>query len=339
MNAMKNKLLVSYSPHIHDDSASVQRIMFDVILALLPATFFSFYLFGIGAVIVTIVSVVSAVFWEWLIAKFILKTKPQIWDLSAALTGLLIALNIPSNLPIWMILIGTLIAIGVAKMSFGGLGQNIFNPALVGRVFLLISFPVAMTSWPIPLKSRMNYLDAITGATPLGVIKEGVNNGEKVSELMKQIPSHMEMFYGVMGGSLGEISALLLILGGIYLLIRKVITWHIPVSIILSVFVFGGIFWLINPEKYPDPIFHILTGGLLLGAIFMATDYVTSPMTPLGKIIFGISIGFLVIVIRLWGAYPEGVSFAILFLNAFVPLIDKYTKPRVFGTKMKNKTN
>lgn len=339
MNAMKNKLLVSYSPHIHDDSASVQRIMFDVILALLPATLFSFYLFGIGAVIVTIVSVVSAVFWEWLIAKFILKTKPQIWDLSAALTGLLIALNIPSNLPIWMILIGTLIAIGVAKMSFGGLGQNIFNPALVGRVFLLISFPVAMTSWPIPFESRTNYLDAITGATPLGVIKEGVNNGEKVSELMKQIPSHMEMFYGVMAGSLGEISALLLILGGIYLLIRKVITWHIPVSIILSVFIFGGIFWLINPEKYPDPIFHILTGGLLLGAIFMATDYVTSPMTPLGKIIFGISIGFLVIVIRLWGAYPEGVSFAILFLNAFVPLIDKYTKPRVFGTKIKNKTN
>ncbi len=336
---MENKLLVSYSPHIHAQSASVQRIMLDVILALMPAVLFSFYLFGIGAIIVTVVAVASAVLWEWLIAKYLLKRKPQIWDLSAALTGLLLAMNVPSNLPIWMVLIGTLVAIGVGKMSFGGLGQNIFNPALVGRVFLLISFPVAMTSWPVPLKSRMSYLDAVTGATPLGIVKDGVRNGEKISDLMHQIPSHMQMFYGVMGGSLGEMAALLLILGGIYLIIRKVISWHIPVSIIGTVFLFGGLLWLINPEKYPDPLFQILTGGVMLGAIFMATDYVTSPMTPKGKLIFGVSIGLLIVIIREWGAYPEGVSFAILIMNAFVPLIDKYTKPRVFGTMKTKKQN
>ncbi len=329
---MENKFLVSYSPHIHNTSASIQRIMLDVILALLPAVIFSFYLFGIGAVIVTVVSVASAVLWEWLIAKFLMKRKPQIWDLSAALTGLLLAMNVPSNLPIWMILVGTLIAIGVGKMSFGGLGQNIFNPALVGRVFMLISFPVAMTSWPMPLKSRMHYLDAVTGATPLGVIKEGVKNGEKISQLMHNIPSHMQMFLGIMGGSMGEMAALLLILGGIYLLLRHVITWHIPISILTTVFVFGGILWLINPERYPDPVFQLLAGGVMLGSIFMATDYVSSPMSPAGKLIYGVSIGLIIIIIREWGAYPEGVSFAILIMNGFVPLIDKYVKPRVFGT-------
>ena len=335
---MENKLLISYSPHIHNDKASVQRIMLDVILALSPAVLFSFYLFGIGALIVTVVSVASAVLWEWLIAKYLLKRQPSIYDLSAVVTGLLLAMNVPSNLPVWMILVGTLIAIGVGKMSFGGLGQNIFNPALVGRVFLLISFPVAMTSWPIPLKSRMHYLDAMTGATPLGVIKEGVKAGKKISELMPEIPSHMQMFYGVMGGSLGEMAALLLILGGIYLLIRRVITWHIPVSIIGTVFVLGGILWLINPQRYPDPLFQILTGGVMLGAIFMATDYVTSPMTPKGQLIFGFFIGLLIIIIREWGAYPEGVSFAILIMNAFVPMIDKYVKPRLFGAPKKVKT-
>ena len=282
-------------------------------------------------------SVASAVLWEWLIAKFLMKRKPQIWDLSAALTGLLLAMNVPSNLPIWMILVGTLIAIGVGKMSFGGLGQNIFNPALVGRVFMLISFPVAMTSWPVPLKSRMHYLDAVTGATPLGVIKEGVKNGEKISQLMHNIPSHMQMFYGIMGGSLGEMAALLLILGGIYLLLRRVITWHIPISILTTVFVFGGILWLINPERYPDPVFQLLAGGVMLGSIFMATDYVSSPMSPAGKIIYGVSIGLIIIIIREWGAYPEGVSFAILIMNGFVPLIDKYLKPRVFGTSNSKK--
>ncbi len=334
---MEGKLIVSYSPHIHDDTASVRRIMLDVIIALTPALLMSFYLFGIGALIVTATSVVSAVFWEWLITKYLMKRPPRIWDLSAVVTGLLLAMNVPSNLPVWMILVGTFVAIGVAKMSFGGLGQNIFNPALVGRVFLLISFPVAMTSWPIPIKSRLQYLDAVTGATPLGIVKEGVDAGKTISQLMPEIPSHMQLFYGMMGGSLGEMAALALIIGGIYLLWRKVITWHIPVSMIGTVFVFGLILWLINPERYPDPLFQILTGGVMLGAIFMATDYVTSPMTPKGQIIFGIGIGLITVIIREWGAYPEGVSFAILIMNAFVPLINKYTRPRVFGVQKQKK--
>ena len=336
---MDNKLIVSYSPHIHDEKASIQRIMLDVILALTPAVLMSFYLFGIGAVIVVTVSVVSAVFWEWSITKYLMKRVPRIWDLSAIVTGLLLAMNVPSNLPIWMILVGTLIAIGVGKLSFGGLGQNIFNPALVGRVFLLISFPVAMTSWPIPFKSRLQYLDAITGPTTLGIVKEGVKAGKTIPQLMPEIPSHMQMFYGLMGGSLGEMAAGLLLLGGIYLLIRKVISWHIPISILGTVFVLGLILWLINPNRYPDPIFQLLTGGVMLGSIFMATDYATSPMSSVGKIIYGISIGILIIMIREWGAYPEGVSFAILIMNAFVPLINKYFRPKVFGLQPKKTSN
>ncbi len=332
---MDNKLLVSYSPHIHDDTTNVRRIMLDVIIALTPALLVSFYMFGIGAIIVTVTAIVSAVVWEWLISKYLMKRRPRIGDLSAVVTGMLLAMNVPSNLPIWMLLIGTFVAIGIAKMSFGGLGQNIFNPALVGRVFLLISFPVAMTSWPIPIKSRMHYLDAMTGATPLGIVKEGVDAGKSISQLMPEIPSHMQMFYGMMGGSLGEVAALALILGGLYLIWRKVITWHIPISMIGTVFVFGLILWLANPERYPDPLFQILTGGVMLGAIFMATDYVTSPMTHKGQIIFGVGIGLITVIIREWGAYPEGVSFAILIMNAFVPLINKYTKPRVFGVEKK----
>ena len=336
---MDNKLIVSYSPHIHDSKASIQRIMLDVILALTPAVLMSFYLFGIGAVIVVTVSIVSAVFWEWSITKYLMKRTPRIWDLSAVVTGLLLAMNVPSNLPIWMILVGTLIAIGVGKLSFGGLGQNIFNPALVGRVFLLISFPVAMTSWPIPFKSRLQYLDAVTGPTTLGIIKEGVKAGKTIPQLMPEIPSHMQMFYGIMGGSLGEMAAGLLILGGIYLLLRKVISWHIPISILTTVFVFGLILWLVNPNRYPDPIFQLLTGGVMLGSIFMATDYATSPMSATGKIIYGVSIGVLIIMIREWGAYPEGVSFAILIMNGFVPLINKYFRPKVFGTQSKKPSN
>ena len=329
-----SKLLVSASPHIHG-RGDIQKLMLNVILALLPALFVSFYFFGLGAVIVTAVSIVSAVFWEWVITKYMMKKEPRIWDLSAVLTGLLLAMNVPSNLPIWMILVGTFVAIGVAKMTFGGLGQNIFNPALVGRVFLLISFPVAMTSWPIPIQSRTHYLDAMTGATPLGIVKEGVDAGKTISQLMPEIPSHMQLFYGYMGGSMGEVAALALIIGGLYLMWRKIITWHIPISMIGTIFVFGGILWLINPERYPDPFFQILTGGVMLGVIFMATDFVTSPMTHKGQIIFGVGIGLITVIIREWGAYPEGVSFAILIMNAFVPLINKWAKPKVFGVAKK----
>ncbi|HDQ16095.1 MAG TPA: RnfABCDGE type electron transport complex subunit D [Bacteroidetes bacterium] len=330
------KLIISQSPHLHAKD-NVQKLMYAVIIALIPALLLSFYLYGLGAIVVTAVAVVACIMFEWLIAKYIMKVEPTIWDGSAIITGILLAFNVPSNLPIWIIIVGALVAIGIGKMSFGGLGQNPFNPALVGRVFLLISFPVQMTSWPLPNVNRGAYIDAITGATPLGVMKEGVKAGEQMSSIMDKIPSHMEMFYGMMGGSLGEISALLLILGGIYLIIRKVITWHIPVSVIATVALMTGILWLINPETNADPMFHILTGGLMLGAIFMATDYATSPMSTSGKLIFGIGIGLITVVIRVWGAYPEGVSFAILIMNALVPLINKGFKPKLFGEVKKVK--
>lgn len=307
-----------------------------MLIALIPTLLVSLYFFGIGALIVIITSVLSAVVFEYLITKYILKASPDIIDGSAVITGLLLAFNLPSNLPVWIVIIGALVAIGIGKMTFGGLGNNPFNPALVGRVFLLVSFPVQMTTWPAPIQSRLQYLDAVTGATPLGVVKEGLRNGEQVSELVKQIPSNMQMFIGNVGGSLGEVAGLAIVLGLIWLLYKKVITWHIPISMLGTIFIVSGVFWLINPEKYMNPVFHIISGGALLGAVFMATDYVTSPMTAKGQLIFGIGIGFLTVMIRLFGAYPEGVSFAILIMNAFVPIINLYVKPKRFGEVIKN---
>ncbi len=329
-----NKLItISPSPHVYEDT-TVKRLMFDVVIALLPALAMSIYFFGMGAIIVTLVAVVSCLAFEWLIQKYILKKEPTISDGSAIVTGILLAFNVPSNLPIFIIILGSLFAIGVAKMSFGGLGNNPFNPALAGRVFLLISFPVQMTSWPVPSGFKTGYADAVTGATPLGVVKEGLSKGDNLTDLMAQIPSHMEMFYGRMGGSMGEIAAVAILLGFAYLLIRKVITWHIPVSIFVTITIFTGILWLIDPSKNADPLFHLLTGGVMLGAVFMATDYVTSPMTTKGMWIFGIGIGVLTVLIRVFGAYPEGVSFAILIMNAFVPLINNYIKPKRFGEEV-----
>jgi len=330
-----NKLFISPSPHVYGDT-SVKRLMFDVVIALLPALAFSIYFFGMGAIIVTLTAVVSCLAFEWLIQKFILKQEPSITDGSALVTGILLAFNIPTNLPIGIIIIGSLVAIGIAKMSFGGLGNNPFNPALVARVFMLISFPVQMTSWPVPTGFSNTYTDAITGPTCLGVMKEGLGAGESVSAIMDKIPSHMQLFYGHMGGSMGEIAAVALLIGFVYLLIRKVITWHIPVSIISTITIFTGILWLVNPNENADPMFHLLTGGVLLGAIFMATDYVTSPMSVKGMWIFGIGIGVITVLIRVFGAYPEGVSFAILIMNAFVPLINAYIKPKRFGEEVKN---
>ena len=325
-----NTLTISPSPHVHSGD-SVKKNMYGVIIALLPALAASVYYFGLGALIVTMAAVISCVFFEWAIQKFLLKTEPSILDGSAALTGLLLAFNMPTNLPIWIIIIGSLVAIGIGKMSFGGLGNNIFNPALVGRVFLLISFPVQMTSWPEPGKNMMAYLDATTGATPLSIMKEGLAKGESVSTLMNKIPSISELFFGNMGGSAGEIAAVALLIGLIYMLIRKIITWHIPVTVIGTIAIFTGILNLVNPEVYAGPLFNILTGGVMLGAIFMATDYVSSPMANKGMIVYGIGIGVITVVIRVFGAYPEGVSFAILIMNGFVPLIDKYIKPKRFG--------
>jgi len=330
-----NLLKVSPSPHVYGDD-SVRKIMYGVVIALLPALAVSLFYYGIGALIVTVVSIISCVGFEFLIQKYLLKEKPTISDGSAIVTGLLLAFNVPSNLPILIIVIGALVAIGVGKMSFGGLGNNPFNPALVGRVFLLISFPVQMTSWPLPIASRISYLDAATGATPLAIVKEGLKNGEPMSQLLSEIPSHMQLFMGYMGGSLGEIAGFALILGGLYMLFRKIITWHIPTYTIGTIAFFTAILWLINPEGNADPLFHILTGGVLLGAIFMATDYSSSPMTPKGMAIYGIGIGIITVIIRVWGAYPEGVSFAILIMNAFVPLINNYIKPKRFGEEVKN---
>jgi len=331
-----NKILnVSPSPHLSSPETT-RRLMYGVVIALIPALAASIYYFGMGAIIVTLTSVLSCVAVEYLVQKFILKTKPSVNDGSAVVTGLLLAFNVPSNLPVWIIIIGAIISIGVAKMTFGGLGSNPFNPALVGRVFLLISFPVQMTSWPVPSGFKTGYLDAVTGATPLGILTEGVKAGESVASLMEKVPTHMQLFYGYMAGSMGEIAAAALILGGIYMLWKKIISWHIPVSILVSVALFTGILWLADPTKYADPGFHLLTGGIMLGAIFMATDYVTSPMTHKGMIIYGVGIGVITVLIRTWGAYPEGVSFAILIMNAFVPLLNMYIKPKRFGKEVKH---
>ena len=330
-----NLLTVSPSPHIHQDQ-TIPKIMYGVVIAMLPAFLISVWMFGVGALFVTLLSVLSAMFFEYIITRYLLKREPDILDGSAIVTGMLLAFNVPSNLPWWIVLIGSFVAIGMGKMSFGGLGNNPFNPALVGRVFLLISFPVQMTTWPTPIVNRLAFSDAVTGATPLAVIKEGLNNGESLSALMSQIPDYLDFLVGSQGGSLGEISALAMLIGFVYMIWKKIITWHIPISVLGSLFLFTGLLWLISPAKYVDPVFHILTGGAMLGAIFMATDYVTSPMTIRGMVIFGVGIGLITAIIRIWGAYPEGMSFAILIMNAFVPLINKYLKPVRFGEEVKN---
>lgn len=328
---MANNIVISGSPHVQTDT-TVSRMMYDVVIALAPATLLSFWVFGLGAVTVTAVAIASAMAFEYLIQRYVMKVPTTLNDGSALLTGLFVALNVPAGFPLWMVIIGSFVAIGVAKLSFGGLGNNIFNPALVARVFLLISFPVQMTKWPIPFESRLTLADATTGATPLGYLKEAMREGNvNIQELMDTLPAYNEFLLGKMGGSIGEISAILLLAGGVYLLIRKVITWHIPVSILATILVFGGIMWLADPTQFADPLFHLITGGIMLGAFYMATDLVTSPMSNTGKLIFGVGIGLLTMVIRYFGAYPEGVSFAIIIMNAFVPLLDKYFKVKKFG--------
>jgi len=332
---MGNLLNISPSPHVHGKDTT-RTLMLGVVLALTPALVTSVFYFGIGAVIVMAVSVSSCLIFEYLIQRFMLKRPISITDGSALITGLLLAFNLPSNIPVVFVIMGSFVAIGIAKMTFGGLGNNPFNPALVGRVFMLISFPVQMTSWPLPLGWKTGYTDAVTGATPLAVIKEGIKNGEPLSGLMEKVPSVIHMILGKMGGSMGEVAALALLIGFAFMLYKKIITWYIPVSIIGTVTVFTTALWLINPGSYANPVFHLLTGGLLLGAIFMATDYVTSPMNPKAMIIYGCGIGVITVIIRVWGAYPEGVSFAILIMNAFVPLMNAYIKPKPFGEEVAN---
>jgi len=310
--------------------------MYGVIIALVPALLASFYFFGLGSAVVCATSVAACVLFEWAIQKFIMKQEPRITDGSAILTGLLLGFNLPSNLPIWIIIIGALVAIGVGKMSFGGLGCNPFNPALVGRCFLLVSFPVQMTTWPVAGQYGA-YLDAETGATPLSLIKRIAKGDTAAAD---QLPDAMNLLIGdptngLGAGTIGEVCAIALLIGLAYMLWKKIITWHIPVSIIGTVAVFSGLMWLIDSTHYVNPVYELLTGGLLLGAIFMATDYVTSPMSSKGQIIYGVSIGFLTVCIRNWGAYPEGMSFAILIMNAFTPLINTYVKPKRYGEVVK----
>ena len=312
---MSQLITISPSPHAQT-SVTVKKLMTHVIIALLPAVALALYCFGLGAAIVIVTSIVGCVAVEYLISRYMLGERPSIGNMSAVLTGLLLALNLPSNLPVWTVLIGCVIAIGIGKMTFGGLGCNIFNPALVGRVFLLLSFPVQMTTWPLPMENRLNYLDATTGATTLGQLKMAQINGEDVDLLNQAL--------GFTGGSMGEIGAIALLIGFIYLLCTRVITWHIPVAILGTVALFSLCIGA-------NVGVQLLTGGLMLGAIFMATDYVTSPMSHAGMIIYGIMIGIITVIIRQWGAYPEGVSFAILIMNGVTPLINRYVKPRKFG--------
>ncbi|MBN2173383.1 MAG: RnfABCDGE type electron transport complex subunit D [Bacteroidales bacterium] len=332
-----NLLKVSGSPHVHTDE-SIKSIMYGVIYAMVPAMLISIYFFGLDAVRVLLISVIACVMIEFLIEKYILKSAVTITDGSGIVTGVLLAFNVPSNLPWWILVIGAIVSIGIAKMSFGGLGKNIFNPALVGRVFMLISFPVQMTSWPIPKPLFAERItDAITGPTPLAIMKEGLSAGKTVSQMMPEIPNYVEnLMTGFQGGSMGEVSAFALILGALYMFYRKIITWQIPLSYIGGAVLFSGILWLINPDKFVDPLFHLVTGGMMLGVFYMATDMVSSPMSAKGQILFGAGAGILTILIRVFGAYPEGVSFAILIMNAFVPLIDRGFKPVRFGEVVKS---
>lgn len=308
------------SPHIHGGE-STRRIMGDVVLALLPALAVSTYILGWNVLISTAIAVAGCVAFEYLIQRFMLKRRSTIGDLSAVVTGILLAFNLPVGIPWWIILIGALVAIGVGKMTFGGLGCNPFNPALTGRIFLLIAYPVEMTDWTTGVP------DALSGSTVLADVKAGLYS---VSEV-----DFIQMLGGHMNGSMGEIGSLALILGGLYLLWHKVISWHIPVAVLGTMALFAMLLGVKDGGAmlYQLPLFHILAGGALLGAIFMATDYSTSPMTHLGMIIYGVGIGLLTMIIRVWGAYPEGMSFAIFIMNAVTPLINKYCRPKRFGTK------
>jgi len=298
--------------------------MRDVVIAMMPAVIVSVLFYGWSALAVLGVSVASCVLLEYLITKYLLKKPCTICDFSAVVTGVLLALNVPSTTPWWVVFIGAIFAIGVAKMTFGGLGQNLFNPAIAGRVFLLISFPTYMTDWTRPKGFIGGGLDALSGATPLGLAKEG---GVAAIEGL----DYMDMLFFNIGGSAGELSAIAILIGFVYLLVRRVIRPYITLSILATVAVFSGIFWAINPEQFTDPVFNLLTGGLLLGSVFMATDYVTSPMSNLGGIIYGVGIGLITMLIRYFGAYPEGVSFAILIMNCFVPLINKVCHTKKYG--------
>ncbi|MBQ7623447.1 MAG: RnfABCDGE type electron transport complex subunit D [Bacteroidales bacterium] len=323
------RLTVSPSPHIHS-AASTDRIMLDVIIALVPALLVSFLFYGWSQLLVFVVCCAGCVATEWIAARYLMKRPGMFSGMSALVTGVLLAMNLPATAPWWVALTGAVVAIGIAKMSFGGLGQNLFNPAITGRVFLLLSFPVQMTNWSMPSDSFLQ-MDAITGATPLSVIKEGLKSGLGIDEILAANHMDMQMLLHDIGGSAGEISSLALLLGFIYLLVRKVVKPWIPLSILLTVALISGVFHAVNPEHFTGLEFNLMTGGVILGACFMATDYVTSPASTLGGIVFGVGIGLIMMMIRYFGSYPEGMSFAILIMNCFVPLIDRAFHQKKYG--------
>ena len=324
-----SKLIVSPSPHIHSKD-STKSLMLDVVIALIPAVICSVVFYGWQELLVLGVSVASCVLLEWAITKYLLKKPSTVGDFSAVITGILLALNVPYTTPWWVLVIGSVGAVGVAKMTFGGIGQNIWNPALVGRVFLLVSFPTYMTTWSKP--QGLFGLDAVSGPTPLGTIQEGLMQGSTVQELTASY-NYSDLLFANLGGSAGEVCALALLAGFVYLCVRKVIKPWITLSIFATVAVTSLIFWGIDPARFTDPIFNLLTGGLILGACFMATDYVTSPMSLWGGVVFGVGIGFLTMMIRYFGSYPEGVSFAILIMNSVVPLLNMWFHQKKFGRK------
>lgn len=317
-------MLVSPSPHIHA-AVSTRSLMLDVVIALLPATVVAVLFYGWSELLVLAVSIASCVLLEWAVTRFLMKKPSTVGDLSAVVTGLLLALNLPVTTPWWVVLIGAIVAIGIAKLSFGGLGQNVFNPAITARVFLLVSFPAQMTDWTVPA-GFIHSTDAFSGATLLGRYAEGGMDAIAGTD-------YLHTLFLNIGGSAGEISAIALLVGFVYLLIRRVIKPWITLSIFGTVALTSLIFWLANPVQFSDPIFNLLTGGLILGACFMATDYVTSPMSNLGGVIYGIGIGILVMMIRYFGSYPEGVSFAILLMNMTVPLLNNWFHQKKYGRK------
>ena len=305
--------------------------MLDVIIALVPAILVSVLFYGWAELLVLAVSVASCVLLEWAITKWMLKKPSTVCDLSAVVTGLLLAMNLPATTPWWVIFIGAVVAIGVAKMTFGGIGQNVFNPAITGRIFLLISFPTYMTDWTMT-QGFVPVVDAVSGATPLGVLKETLGAGGTISDFLAAggYSSMVDVLKDV-GASAGEVSSIALLVGFVYLLVRKVVKAWIPLSIFATVAVISGIFNLVNPEMYTGPVFNIFTGGMILGACFMATDYVTSPMSTVGGIIYGVGIGVIVMMIRYFGSYPEGMSFAILIMNCAVPLLNNWFHQKKYG--------
>ncbi len=334
---MENKeqlKIVSSAPHVHSGD-SVRKIMSSVILALAPAFAAALYFFGWDALRLVIVCVASCIIAE-AIARKIMKRDHGIDDLSAVVTGILLAFNLPPGLPSWMAVVGSIFAIVIAKQLFGGIGYNPFNPALIGRVFLLISFPAQMTTWSqwriiLPAPG----VDALTTATPLGFLKTSLGTSGAMPYSF-DLATAWQFFIGARNGCIGEVSIIALLIGAIYLLWRRCIYWQVPVSFIGTVAVFAGILWLIDPSKHMNPLFHVLAGGVVLGAFFMATDMVTSPVTKTGMLIFGAGCGVITMTIRMWGGYPEGVSFAILIMNAVTPLLNRATRPRVFGHNIKS---